>query len=254
MVERATDSPSIDSVRAKNSSDLVSTDTVAPYLPSLDFGMRIEVTPHGPYEVTGSVPLRKKAEVFSEHGEPMTWKNDPPLPTDGTYYLCRCGKSDNKPFCDGSHSFEGFSGRERAPAERPVDDLERLVGTGIDVVKDGALCEHAGFCGNRMTNWFEMLSETEDSIVRSQLIAMIERCPSGALAYEVDGQVIEPSLACEIGAVRDGPLFVSGGVTVVMADGTEMDERNRVTLCRCGASKQKPLCDGTHKEIGFEAP
>ncbi len=214
--------------------------------------MKIEVTAHGPYEVSGGVPLRPKDEVMSEYGEPLTWKSDPPVETPGTYLLCRCGKSDNKPFCDGSHSFDGFGGKERAPADRPPENIKRHEGTGMVVVHDGELCEHAGFCGNRMTNWFKMLAETDDTIVRGHLMSMLEKCPSGALAYEIDGELIEPALATEIAPVPNGPLAVTGGIPIVMTDGTEMATRNRVTLCRCGASKNKPLCDGTHAEIGFE--
>jgi CDGSH-type Zn-finger protein len=215
--------------------------------------MKIEVTEHGPYEVSGGVPLRPKREVESEFGEPLTWQTGPPIETEATYRLCRCGKSDNKPFCDGSHNFEYFAGTERAPAERPAEGIKRHEGTGMVVVRDGELCEHAGFCGNRITDWFKMLAETEDTIVRGHLMAMLEKCPSGALSYEIDGEQIEPPLAMEIGPVTDGPLFVSGGIPIVMTDGEQMTIRNRVTLCRCGASKNKPLCDGTHGEIGFKA-
>ena len=215
--------------------------------------MKIEIKLHGPYEVSGGVPVVPKREVMSEHGEPLTWKVEAEIPTDGTYYLCRCGKSDNKPFCDGSHTFERFAGTERTPVDRPAEGIQRHEGTGIEVIQDGELCEHAGFCGNRVTNWFNMIAETGDSIVRGQLMGMIEKCPSGALAYAIEGEVIEPSLPKEIAPVPNGPLYVSGGVPIVMSDGEQMQTRNRVTLCRCGASKRKPLCDGTHKEIGFES-
>jgi len=58
-----------------------------------------------------------------------------------------------------------------------------------------------------------------------------------------------------ITAYRDGPLLVRGGVTLVGHDGVAMaPERDPIALCRCGASKLKPFCDGTHKLIGFRAP
>jgi hypothetical protein len=82
---------------------------------------------------------------------------------------------------------------------------------------------------------------------------MIEHCPSGALAYEIDGELVEPDLPVQISPIANGPLFVSGGVPIERADGELIETRNRVTLCRCGASSNKPLCDGTHAEIGFEA-
>jgi CDGSH-type Zn-finger protein len=49
-----------------------------------------------------------------------------------------------------------------------------------------------------------------------------------------------------------GPLWLRGGVQVIGADGFHYELRNRVTLCRCGASQNKPFCDGTHASIKFQ--
>jgi CDGSH-type Zn-finger protein len=54
-----------------------------------------------------------------------------------------------------------------------------------------------------------------------------------------------------VAVVRDGPLWVRGGVRITGSDGRDYEVRNRATLCRCGASSNKPFCDGTHKKIGF---
>jgi CDGSH-type Zn-finger protein len=48
-----------------------------------------------------------------------------------------------------------------------------------------------------------------------------------------------------------GPLWVTGGIAVQRADSQTFETRNRVTLCRCGHSENKPLCDGTHRTINF---
>ena len=48
-----------------------------------------------------------------------------------------------------------------------------------------------------------------------------------------------------------GPLWVRGGIPVIAADGFAYEVRNRVTLCRCGASANKPFCDGSHFKVGF---
>ena len=87
-------------------------------------------------------------------------------------------------------------------------------------------------------------------------MAMIERCPSVAstFAIEPEGELVEPDLPSEVAVTPDLPLWVSGGIAVEMSDGRPLETRNRVTLCRCGASKIKPLCDGAHKEVGFTAP
>lgn len=212
---------------------------------------RIEVTAHGPYEVTGGLVIRPKTPVKSELGEPLTWKTEGEIDHDETYDLCRCGQSANKPFCDGSHAIVRFDGTEAAPVEPSASRARRHERTGITVVHDGALCIHSGFCANRVTNWHEMLSDLDDTVVRGHLMGMIERCPSGALSYEVDGSVIEPDLPVEISPVPNGPLWVTGRVEILRADDEPFESRNRVALCRCGASSTKPLCDGTHKEIGF---
>jgi len=188
--------------------------------------------------------------VVSEHGEPLTWQVGEQLPVSGTYALCRCGHSGNKPFCDGTHAKVGFDGTETADASGYDARATTYRGTGITVRDDRSICQHAGFCGNRASNVWKMVPDTADTQVRSQLMAMIERCPSGALTYAVDGHEIEPDLRPAVGVVDDGPLAVTGGVNVVRADGT-VEARARVTLCRCGSSANKPFCDGSHVAAGF---
>ncbi len=212
---------------------------------------KITVKDTGPYVVTGGVPLRSKRPVMSEHGEPLTWHNDEVSDDGAAYALCRCGGSANKPYCDGTHANNGFDGTETAPTGPMAERATAYPGTGIEVQDDRPTCVHAGFCGNQVSNVWKMAPKTDDTVVRAQVMAMIERCPSGALVYEVEGSVIEPSLPVEIGVVPDGPLWVTGGVDVERADGEPMETRNRVTLCRCGASANKPLCDGSHKDVGF---
>ena len=54
---------------------------------------------------------------------------------------------------------------------------------------------------------------------------------------------------------RDGPLLVRGPFTIVDQDGGEISvDRATVALCRCGRSRSRPFCDGTHKAVGFSAP
>jgi CDGSH-type Zn-finger protein len=214
---------------------------------------KIEVLAHGPYQVTGDVPLRPRAPVRTAQDEPVAWRSDEPLPHRPSYYLCRCGQSRNKPFCDGSHSFELFDGTETASVAASAERDEPHEGPGITVHKDGELCHHAHFCKQELTNWFELIPRTDSTAVLTQLIAMIEHCPSGALSYELDGEVVEPPLPREIAPITDGPLFVSGGIQIERADGQPVEIRNRTSLCRCGQSANKPLCDGTHADVGFEA-
>jgi len=218
-----------------------------------DNEQRITVQPNGPYMVYGNVPLVRKSEVISEHGEPLTWKKDEVLRTGESYALCRCGQSTDKPFCDGSHTHVDFDGSEVADTSNISEREATYDGTRIFVKDDRSVCIHAGFCGDRISNVWKMTQDTDDTQVRARVMSMIERCPSGALSYslERDGENLEPDLPVEIAVTPDGALWVSGGIRVERADGQPFEVRNRVTLCRCGGSGNKPLCDGAHKENGF---
>jgi CDGSH-type Zn-finger protein len=223
-----------------------------------DNGKKVVVRKNGPYVVHGDVPLVRKAQVVSEYGEPLTWKKGEAIETSETYALCRCGQSSKKPFCDGTHTRIDFDGTEAADtgvtAERQV---LYAGGTQIVVKRDCSLCVKSGFCGNRVTNVQEMVPDTADTQVRAQVIAMIERCPSGSYTYSIaeGGADIEPDLPRQVAVTTEitsdgpiaGPLWVTGNIPIERADGRPLETRNRVTLCRCGLSRAKPLCDGTHR-------
>ena len=81
----------------------------------------------------------------------------------------------------------------------------------------------------------------------------IESCPTGALHYRrLDGgRQEEPPTETTVEPRPNGPLFVRGPVRIVDPDGRLIREDTRVALCRCGASENKPFCDGSHRRIGF---
>jgi CDGSH-type Zn-finger protein len=216
-----------------------------------DQNPHVKVQPNGPYVVSGSVPLRVKEPITSEHGEPLTWKTSEVTDDGVAYALCRCGESAKKPYCDGTHAGNGFDGTETASTDTYNERRTSYPGTGLEVFDDRAICVHAGFCGNQVSNVWKMASGTDDTQVRAQVMAMVERCPSGALTYEVDGAAVEPDLPTEVAVIPDGPLWISGSVPIERSDGESIEARHRVTLCRCGHSANKPLCDGSHKEAGF---
>lgn len=215
-------------------------------------GPRIRIQPDGPYLVRGA-PLVERAPVTSEEGHKLTWRTGDRLDEgDRTYRLCRCGGSSTKPYCDTTHRTNGFDGTETAPTEPYDERAETLAATGMTIRDDRGTCQHAGFCADRASNVWKLRRDTDDPLVRARVMHMIEHCPSGALAYDVDGERVEPALPAEVATTPDGPLWVTGGVPVERADGAPMETRNRVALCRCGASSNKPLCDGSHADIGFE--
>jgi CDGSH-type Zn-finger protein len=224
---------------------------------------RIKIRPNGPLIVQGDVPLVHKTQVVSEYGEPLTWKKDGELKQKGPYSLCRCGKSKEMPYCDGSHNDFDFDGTETADIRPTAERQETLAGgTGIIVKKDDYLCMESGFCANRLTSIDEMVSETGEPRVRAEIMAMIERCPAGVYVYSTkEGEEdIEPDLPVQVAATTEitqygpimGPLWVTGNVPVLRSDGQPFETRNRVTLCSCGLSCKKPLCDGTHRAVQEE--
>lgn len=211
----------------------------------------ITSAPNGPYLVSGGVPLYRRRAVHSEHGEPLTWETREQVETGPRYALCRCGESSRKPFCDGTHARQGFTADDSASGS--YDERANVLGgEGLTVRDDRSICVHAGFCGTRLTNVWKEVGNTGESTTRLAVIGMIEKCPSGALSYrfDADGADVEPLLPQAIAVTDDGPLWVTGGLAVEAA-GAPLETRNRVTLCRCGASANKPLCDGSHKEAGF---
>ncbi len=221
---------------------------------------RIVVEPDGPYRVEGGIPLVRKTQVVSEYGEPLTWKMEGRIQTGEQYLLCRCGYSKSFPFCDDAHAEIGFDGTEYADTGTFEERKQILPGgEGLVVKLDNAICMNSGFCGNRKTDIKKMMAETAEPKVRAEIIGMIERCPAGALTYAMkEGEAdIEPDLPEQIAVTidinSDGPVrsafWVTGNIPIERSDGQPFETRNRVTLCSCGESVNKPLCDGIHRSV-----
>jgi uncharacterized Fe-S cluster protein YjdI len=118
------------------------------------------------------------------------------------------------------------------------------------------LCIHVKNCVNRLGNvfdpdrrpWIDVDAEDADTIA-----ATVLTCPTGALHFHrLDGGPQEEAAEPPVVEPRpNGPLFVRGAVRIVDPDGRVLREDTRVALCRCGASRNKPFCDGSHRRIGF---
>jgi uncharacterized Fe-S cluster protein YjdI len=98
--------------------------------------------------------------------------------------------------------------------------------------------------------WINMLGATSEEIMR-----VIDRCPSGALSYRMVGDeaaAVAPELSASIKVLKNGPLLVEGSCRLIDREGNEAANCGPFALCRCGGSKKKPFCDGTHAKIGFQ--
>jgi len=214
--------------------------------------MKIRVTRNGPYMVSGHVPMHDETIGCNEEGESTHWIRGKDYPAKGNYTLCRCGGSKNKPYCDGSHVHNGFDGTETASREPYLVQARRKkTGPEVDLTDAEDLCSFARFCDRAGTIWKLVKQPGEEA--RETTIQEGKDCPSGRLVvWTKDGKPIEPELEPSIGVVDDppmdceGPLWVRGGIPVESADGFTYEVRNRVTLCRCGRSGNKPFCDGGH--------
>ena len=174
--------------------------------------------------------------------------------------LCRCGHSAHKPFCDGTHTKVGFDGTETASRAPYLEQATRIEGPAMSLTDAESLCAFARFCDPNGKVW-NLVDESNPAAPRKDFVRQTCDCPSGRLVAwdNATGMAIEPAYKPSIVLIEDpaqdcaGPIWLRGGVQVVGADGFEYEVRNRVTLCRCGASKNKPFCDGSHASIGFSS-
>lgn len=212
----------------------------------------------GPLMVHGGVPM-VRASLVTEEKHPVAWNVHQDVDTaehaqdNGDVWLCRCGQSKTKPFCDLTHREIGFDGTPNHPEGSYADRANVMPGTGVVVEDDRAICAHTGFCAKHRDNVWKMVGRTEDEAVREEMKGMIDRCPSGALRHrpDQDSEPAEPDLPVRIMVENDGPYVVTGGVPLEIKGGEPVETRPRMSLCRCGASAIKPLCDGSHTKVGF---
>ncbi len=206
----------------------------------------------GPYIVTGGVALTVDTIVLDDKGLPLKWKASRNYPVADTYALCRCGKSKTQPFCDNTHARIGFDGTETASLQPFLSEAEVFEGPDLTLTDLPKLCVHAGFC-DRMGGTWALTQYSDTPEARRLAIEQAGNCPSGRLVVrDLDGNEIEPEYEPSIVLVEDprrgisGPLWVRGGIPIESAGGITYEVRNRVTLCRCGRSANKPFCDGKH--------
>ena len=220
---------------------------------------RIRVTKNGPYLLKGRVPIVRETIVVDADGESVEWETGELCAEKDSCALCRCGKSGRKPFCDGSHLDANFDGTETASHESYAEQSVAIPGPRLSLTDALAFCAEARFCHREGGAW-NQVSRSDDADVAASVRLQAAQCPSGRYVAldTATGEPLEPPLARSIGLIRDphagvsGPLWVRGGIPVESADGFGYEVRNRVTLCRCGRSGNKPFCDGSHVECHFD--
>ena len=203
--------------------------------------MKLTLTENGPYLAEGDFRFLDAKRKLLE--------------TDGAYELCRCGASSTSPFCDRKRCDEGFG----AAGDSAEPRWRRYTGTTIDVGYSARICIHDGACtfgapdvfDPRKRPWVDPKDFDADKIA-----AVVHRCPSGALVYDrLDGGSQEPPDTPEvIQTTRNGPFYLRGDIEIVSPDGERIFRGTRASLCRCGASRNKPFCDENHEMVRFKDP
>lgn len=140
---------------------------------------------------------------------------------------------------------------ERGPARRYTNEA-------IEVQWEPKLCIHARRCVRELPLVFDAQRRPwidVDGADADAIAATVRTCPTGALHYRrLDGAAQEaPQPETTVEPQPDGPLFVRGHIRIVDEDARLIREDTRVALCRCGASDNKPFCDGSHRRIGFRS-
>ena len=167
--------------------------------------------------------------------------------------LCRCGQSSNKPFCDSTHERVGWTDA-RSP-DRVEDRLDSYRGNGVTIRDNRGTCSHAGYCTAGLPAVWRSGEEPwidATGAGAEEIVATIRRCPSGALSYERDGGVVTDfGGQTGVQVSRNGPYRVKGSVRLEGVEFGVGASREHFTLCRCGHSRNKPFCDGSHWYAGF---
>jgi CDGSH-type Zn-finger protein len=213
---------------------------------------KIKVIKNGPYLIPNGIPISHQTIIVDAEGTPVEWRKGTEHPIK-TCILCRCGQSKNKPFCDGTHTKVAFDGTETASPEEYLEKPKQIDGPALELTDIEELCASARFC-HRAGGIWNLVPKSDDPQANRIAVEEACACPSGRLIVKDKEaeRVIEANLEKSIGLIEDpamgvsGPIWVRGGIPVESADGKTYRVRNRVTLCRCGKSANKPFCDSSH--------
>jgi len=212
----------------------------------------IQSQPNGPYLVTNVDRL-------------TNWLGES-MPTRPQLALCRCGRSQDKPFCDGTHAEVGFTS-EKDP-KRVSDRRDTYVGQQVAILDNRGICQHSGYCSDRLATVFRVGEEpfvAPSGGRMDEIIRAVRDCPSGALSYAIDGVEARGQVDYDnkrepaIEVSKDGPFRITGGISLIDGDGNEEHRnqgasREHCALCRCGHSQNKPFCSGMHWYVDFKDP
>lgn len=173
--------------------------------------------------------------------------NDKLLITENTP-LCRCGASKNKPYCDGMHININFD--DSKLDGRMPDRVKSYSGKNIVIHDNRGVCSHDGACITGAPRVFRRKKRPwidPDNGDAGKIIEVIKKCPSGALSYTINNKLhMNLDRIPAINIKKDGPYEIVGYVKLADDDNSKPESKEHYDICRCGNSRNKPFCDGTH--------
>lgn len=219
---------------------------------------KIKILPNGPYQITAlknltlelNAPNNNNNNILESHVVSNFKVED-------EIHLCRCGQSKNAPFCDGSHLSAHFDGTETADKNDYTARSEIFEGVDMQLLDDER-CAFARFCHRERGEVWTLTEHSADPENKREAIEGASLCPSGRLTAVVKNALVETSFEDTIAVSEDiqkgvsASLNIRGDFTLESADGTTYEKRNRLALCRCGHSKNKPFCDASHVNYVFK--
>jgi len=129
----------------------------------------------------------------------------------------------------------------------------------LTVIWKPKLCIHAAECVNSLPKVYNPNEKPwikAENATPEELMAQIKKCPSGALSYRQKGdeqeKISDSSSTTKVEVVKNGPLLVHGDLNLSSQKGEENLTNKVSAFCRCGASGNKPFCDGSHQKTNFE--
>lgn len=141
-----------------------------------------------------------------------------------------------------------------------MDITKKYTNGEVTIVWKPDMCIHSKICWTELREVFDPFVKPwikPDGATTERIIQQVKKCPSGALSYYMnsDAGVERVDIDAEtiIEASKDGPLLVYGNVTIKNSAGELTKKSNVTAFCRCGASNNKPFCDGSHRKIEFKA-
>ena len=220
----------------------------------------ITVSEKGPYLIYGRPPLATQFIMLNTEYESWYFQSGRRFPTESEpTALCRCGASKRKPYCDGSHLSARWDPTLTAPDEALLDHSDRTHGQTLALSDNPQYCVFARFCHATGDAW-HLTARSDDPTSRRLAIREASMCPGGRLmAWDrATGRPYEFRFEPSLGLIEDptiessGGLWVRGGIPLRRETGQTYEIRNRMVLCRCGQSANKPYCDGTHASIHWQ--